>query len=333
MWAAIIAGIGVVVAAGSAIYSSNQQKKAIRMQQNAYNLQTQGQQAINDLNEEQRRISVQAALDNNAYEQAVSRMQESRYGLMLQQYGLLNDFYGVLAGVAGQRFALQQEIADWQIATLDWEAGFREQQADLISQKGSLARELFGIETAKLLARERAKKAASGIQIGTGSPVEVLGQFAGERQFASDIMKFETEIDVFDKLFEAAQLRNKKNEVRLGEYGDALDYVNTLAEIGYKQGVNELNIEEATGMLSLAKTQTGLIAGNRSNILLGADIDLRKYNVNKTYGGMLSTGQNSAYNQGASSATVGGYLQAGAAVFNSYNNYYAAQNKYSGNES
>jgi hypothetical protein len=324
----IVAGVAAVIGGVSAVYSADRQRYASNMQQDYLLRQQEYNARMLDYQEQQRGLELQALYDKNAYEIQVSQMQEMRYGLMLQQYGMQAELYGTMAELAGQQFALEQEIYDWQLATLDWEAAFKEEQARFIEEKGSLARELFGNETAKLLAKERARMAAAGMQIGTGSPVAVLGKLSEERQFASDIMKFETDIDAWEKRYEGKQLLNQKNKVKFGEYQSGLDYEGVLAQQRYDVGMLGINATEAGGMLQLAKSQTGLLQNTRTRIGQGAVIDLNKYNTSKYYADVLGNMQSDIYGSAARNATVGGYLNTGASIFNSYNNYYTAKNKY-----
>lgn len=313
--AVYVAIAGAVIAGASAIYSADRQRYAANTQQDYLLRQAAYNRSMLDFQEQQRLLMLQAAYEQNAFDMQAAAFMEMRYGMQLE---LLQ----MTAELAGQRYAMEQEIYEWQLATLDWEAEFKMQQAELIAEKGSLARELFGVETAKLLAKERARMAAAGVQIGTGSPLEILGALKGEREFAEDIMKFESDVDVWGKEFEAKQLLNEKNKVKFGEFGSALDYQGKLADIRYEAGVAGMS-------KALASLQGGLLAGQRTRIGQGAVIDLAKYNTSRYYADVLTGMQSDIYGSAARGATVGGYLNTGATVFNSFNSYYTSKNKYS----
>ena len=337
----ILGAVSIVFGGASAVYNADRGRYSANMQQDYLLRQADYNRAMLDYGEQQRRLELAAMYEQNAYNMQLAQMQEARYGMMIEMYGLQAEvaagryeIAGQMAEIAGQRWALQQEVYDWQIATIDWEADFKEDQARFIEEKGSLARALFGKETAALLARERARMAAAGVSIGEGSPVEVLGQFGSDRQFASDIMEYETDIDAWEKRFEKGQLLNQKNKVRFGEFGsgldyqvslldykgDQLDYQDTLA--GIRQNAFEANMGAAG-----ARLQQGLLASQRVRIGQGAVIDLGKYQTQKRYADVFTGMQSSVYGNAAGAATVGGYLNIGAAFFNGLNSYYTAKNK------
>jgi len=313
MAAIALGAAAVVIGAASAIYSADRGRYSANMQQDYLLGQAAYNQKMLDYQEQQRGLELAALYEQNAYNMQLAQMQEMRYGMMIEMYGLT-------AEIAAQRYALEQEMYDWQIATIDWEANFKEEQARFIEEKGSIARSLFGEETAKLMARERARMAASGIQVTTGSPVAVLGQLEEEREFSQDIMKFETDINAWEQRFDKAQLLNQKNRVKFGEYGSALDYRETLANLGQKVGEAGLGAAEA-------RLKQGLLASQRIRTGQGAVIDLNKYLTSRQNAAYLTGMQSSVYGNAASAATVGGYLNTGAAIFNGFNSYYTATNK------
>ncbi len=327
MAAIALGAAAVVIGAASAIYSADRGRYSANMQQDYLLRQADYNRAMLDYNEQQRQLELAAMYEQNAYNMQLAQMQEARYAMMMEMYGLQAEVAAGKMEIAGQMWALQQEVYDWQIATIDWEADFKEDQARFIEEKGSLARALFGKETAALMARERARMAAAGVSIGEGSPVEVLGQLGSDRQFASDIMEYETDIDAWEKRFEKGQLLNQKNKVRFGEFesglgyqASRLDYQDTLA--GIRQNAFEANMGAAG-----ARLQQGLLAAQRVRIGQGAVIDLGKYQTQKRYADVLTGMQSSVYGNAAAAATVGGYLNVGAAVFNGINTYYTAKNK------
>jgi len=337
----------VVIGGASAVYSANQGRYSANMQQDYLLQQAAANQKMADFQEQQRQLELQALYEQNAYQMQLAGMQEARYAMMLQMYGMEAEIAAGRAGlaaqtfeIAGQRFALEQEMYDWQIATIDWEADFKEEQARFLEVKGSIARELFGTETAKLMARERARMAAAGLQITTGSPVAVLGQLQAERDFSQDIMKFETDINAWEQRFDKAQLLNQKNKVKFGEYGSGLDYKGDIVTykgnlLDYEQtmaGLGERAGEAGLG-IAQARLQQGLLGSQRVRIGQGAVIDLNKYLTQKQYSGALTGMQSNVYGSAAGAATVGGYFNTGAAIFNGINSYYTARNKNSGRES
>lgn len=338
-----------VVSAGSAIYNASQQSSAVSSQKKAYNLQQAYNRKNNALDYRQQQLATNYALEVNAAEQLKTNAILKTYGLQselydamgmfaAQRYGIEQSLINLTADIVGKKYAAENEIYEWQLATLDWEAGFRESQAQNLDTQGALARELFGVETAKLIAKQRARMAASGLEMGEGSPVDVLGNLAGERQFESDVMKYATDVAVYDKRYEAASLLNEKNRVRSGQYisgleylgdmgnlaaragGSAIDYNATMAELWYKRGALALDKD-------VTQSNLGLLQSQRKNIMAGAEIDLDKYNLAQRYGTQAAFIQNNIYNTTQSSIMGGAAWDVGSAAFKSMNNYYAATNK------
>lgn len=344
-----IALASAIIGGGSAIYSANQQSSAVSSQKQAYNLQQAYNRQQNTLDFQKNRIATDYALEVNAADQLKTNAILKTYGLQselydamgmfaAQRYGIEQSLINLTADIVGKKYAAENEIYEWQLATLDWEAGFKESQAQNLDTQGALARELFGVETAKLIAKQRARMAASGLEMGEGSPVDVLGNLAGERQFESDVMKYATDVAVYDKRYEAASLLNEKNRVRAGQYisgleylgdmgnlaaragGSAIDYNATTAELWYKRGALALDKD-------VAQSNLGLLQSQRKNIMAGADIDLNKYNLAQRYGTQAAFIQNDIYNTTQSSITGGAAFNVGSAAFNSANSYYATTNK------
>lgn len=326
-WAAAGAIAAVIIGAGSAIYSADRGRYSANMQQDYLLRQADYNRQMTNYGEQQRQLELAALYEQNAYNMQLAQMQEARYGMMMEMYGLQAEMAYGKAELAAQNYALQREVYDWQIATIDWEAGFKEEQAQFIEEKGSLARALFGKQTAALLARERARMAAAGVSIGEGSPVEVLGQIGSDRQLASDIMGYESDIDAWEKRFETAQLLNQKNQVHFGEYGASLDYQGKVLDTQEQLAGIRQNAFEANMGAAGAKLQQGLLASQRVRIGQGAVIDLGKYNTSMQYADVMTGMQSQVYGSAAGAATVGGYLNVGAAVFNGFNTYYTAKNK------
>jgi hypothetical protein len=303
---AVGAAIGAaIIGAGTAIWGGEQQRRASSAQQEALNAQTlQGRIALNN-QEEQRRLNVINNLEENTFSLLSTENQEARYREQLK-------FLGITRALAGQKYAVEKEIFEWQLATLDWEKGFKDQQAALIAERGVLARSVFGIETAKLLARERSRMAAAGVEIGTGTPLEQLWALAGERQYLSDIMKFETDVDVWSTNVEGAKLLNQKNQVRFSNLLNDIAYQGTLAE-------NDFNVKLTKGSLALSNEYKNLLMNQRGRIGMGSTIALNTYMGNMN---ALTTNYNlgsSIYSQSMSNAVTGGYLNAGASIFNAFN--------------
>lgn len=326
----LLAGAAAVTGVTSAVISADRSRYAYNTQQDAILANQEYIRLANIENEKSRRLKEIAAYETNAYETQVAQMNEMRYGLMLEQYGMQAELYGTMENIYGQQWALKNEILDWQLSTLDWEADFRQQQADWIKEKGAIARGLYGNETAKLLAKERAKRAMAGVDIGTGSPIEVLGQLASERQYNEDIMEWETNIDFYGKMMEKQEVLNKQVEVGFSREQAGLEMQGTLAELGYKKGVNALNIQEATGMLGTAKSYTSLLKSQRTRIGQQGDIDLNLFNLGQTYGSLSASQQAGAYGSAASYAGGTGLaFNIGSSVFNSFGQYYSAKKMFS----
>ena len=327
---AVVAGaaiVGAVVTAGAAIYSADRQRYANNMQQDAMLRQAEYNRKMAEHEEATRQLQVQAAMERNAYEMQMAGLQEERQMMMLELYGMQQEMLYQRAEIMAQRYALEQEVYNWQLATLDWEAQFRMQQAEFIAKQGEYERSLYGKETAAVLARHRARMAAAGWDVGTGSPLAVLGKTASDRQYVSDIMKFGTDVNVWEKEFEAAQLQNAKNKVVFGKSGSELGFRGSLLDLKGDLAAQRAKALDTGLSLQASKLQQGLLASERLRIGEGAAIDLQKYILSQDYADVATGMQSSVYNAAAGAATVGGYLNAGSALFNGYQNYYAATKK------
>jgi hypothetical protein len=215
-----------IIGAGAAIWGGEQQRHAASMQNEYLNQQTLANRNALNYNLELGRLQTQNNYEENTFSMLTTENNEARYRSQLQ-------LLGITAELAGQRHALEHEITDWQLATIDWEKGFKDQQAQLIGEQGVLQRDLFGRETVKLLAKERSRMASAGVEIGSGSPLASLGALADDRQYQSDIMKFGTDVDIWGKNVEGAQLLNQKNQVRFNSALSDISYAGTVAENQY----------------------------------------------------------------------------------------------------
>jgi len=325
--AAVAAIAAAVIAAGSAIYAADRQRYSSNMQQDALLRTAAYNREIAGYQEQERQLAVQAAYERNSYEQQMVSLQAMRQGMLLELYGIQMDVAQQRLGLQAQSYLLQKEVYDWKLATLDWEADFRMKQAEFIAQQGEYDRSLYGKETAGLLARHRARMAAAGWDIGTGSPVAVLGAVGSDRDYVQDIMKFGTDVQVWEKEYESKQLLNEKSNVRFGSAGADLNMMGNLLDnretmAGYRMKAAEAGLSLAQGSL-----QQGLLSSERLRIGMGSAIDLGKYQTNMRYADVMTHMQSSVYSTAAGAAGVGGWMNAGAALFNGANNYYTTTPK------